>query len=118
MGPPNRPKLLIGWGLRLAIRVKLLIGRVVSFFWCFVGHVHSRRIPHIIHQSTQFGPRMCLLGVSLIYLTPWGVPLKTLHFGDWNGDIQLKRLPVYLVTEGTDHNVLLLNMRISYNIHC
>jgi hypothetical protein len=45
------------------------------YFRCFFWHAHSRHRafePHILHQSTLFGPRMCLLGVSSIFLTSYG----------------------------------------------
>jgi hypothetical protein len=42
------------------------------------------------------------LGVSSIRLIPWGrYTLKTPHFGDSNGDFQLKHLRAYLGTEET-----------------
>jgi hypothetical protein len=53
----------------------------------------SARAPHIIHQSTWFRPRRCLLWVSSIRLIPWGSNTqKSPHFGAVNGDSQLKRL--------------------------
>jgi hypothetical protein len=46
----------------------------------------SARVLHIIHQSTRFRPRMCLLGVSSIRLIPWGViPPKPLILGTSKG---------------------------------
>ena len=41
----------------------------------------SARVPHIIHQSTRFRPKMCLWRVSSLYLIPWGnYPPKSLIF--------------------------------------
>jgi hypothetical protein len=46
----------------------------------------SARVPHTIHQSTRFGPGMCLLGVSSILLTMCGeLPQKPLIFGTGMG---------------------------------
>jgi hypothetical protein len=64
----------------------------------------SARVPHIIHQSTRFRPRMYLLGVSSIRLIPWVSNPKNPSFGDVNGDFQLKRLRAYLGAGETYHD--------------
>ena len=117
-GPPSRPKfIMIGWGVAAPH-----IGEIVdlrSFFfpafcWASAQPTPSPRVPHIIHQSTRFRPRMCLWGVSSIHLIPFGsYSPKTPHFGDSNGDFQHKRLRAYLGKEETYNDAWWRKMRIS-----
>jgi hypothetical protein len=64
--------------------VKYTVGGVFFLVTCWANAqpTPSARAPQIIHQSMRFRPRMCLLGVSLIHLFPWGsYPPKPLVLG-------------------------------------
>jgi hypothetical protein len=96
--PPNRPKfIMIGRGSRLPIWVKLSTGQI---YFPVASRASAQptpsvRVPHIIHQSTRFRPRMCLLGVlypkHLIFVTSMGI--SSLNF-----------LRAYLSTGETYHD--------------
>jgi hypothetical protein len=108
-GPPSRPKfIMIGRGVTAPHIGEIYGWR--SFFFPVTSRASaqptpSAPAPRIIHQSTLFRPRRCLLGVLSIRLIPWGsYPPKTSHFGAVNGDSQLKRLRAYLGTGETHHD--------------
>jgi hypothetical protein len=108
-GPPSRPKfIMIGWGVAAPHIGEIYGSRSFSFFpvtsRASPQPTPSARAPHIIHQSTRFRPRKCLLG-SHRYVSSHGeLSPKNLHIGAVNGDSQLKPLREYLSKGETYHN--------------
>jgi hypothetical protein len=82
-----------------------------SFFlvtcWANAQPTPNARRPHVVHQSTRFRPRMCLLEVSSIRLILWGViPEKRLIFGPQMG---IPSLNVYGRISAQDKHITTLD---------
>jgi hypothetical protein len=97
---------MIGRGVALPIRVKLSTGGVFSGDLSGKRTADPGRTRPTYHTSID---AVSVKDVPLGGLIDTSHPLGklsplTLHFGDVNGDFQLKRLRAYLGTEATYHD--------------
>jgi hypothetical protein len=98
--------IIIGHGVAAPIWVKLSTG---GFIFAVTSRASiqlapSARVPHIFHINRCGYRQRCACWGLIDTSHPMGsYPLKIPHFGDSNGDFQLKRLRAYLGTEETYH---------------
>jgi hypothetical protein len=103
----------IGLGIASPPHMDEVVGLQI-FFTYFIWFTHSQRLSYIIHQSTQFGLRLCLPRVSATWYTCVGVTQNPQFWSEIRR-FQLKCFAIYRNPSVSSPIARLIMMHISAN---